>query len=306
MSPRKVISVSLGSSKRDHRVEVELLGQKFEISRRGTDGDFNKAIATLKELDGRVDAIGLGGIDIYLYVGKRAYPIRDGLRLMNVVKKTPVVDGSGLKWTLEREVIHYLARETDLLPPGTKVTMVSAADRFGMAQAFVDVGCQTVFGDLIFALGIPWAIKSVRQLDLLARFVAPLVTKLPFEMLYPTGKKQDAPDEKKARKFAAFYAESDVIAGDYHLVRRYLPPELHGKTIITNTTTKADVELLKERGARYLVTTTPEFEGRSFGTNVLEAVFVTLIGKPWKEIKPSEYLDLLKQLDFKPRILKLN
>lgn len=303
---KRVVSVSLGSSRRNHSVVVELLGQPFEISRIGTDGDFQKAIATLKDLDGRVDAIGLGGIDIYLHIGKRAYAIKDGLKLMNAVKKTPVVDGSGLKWTLEREVVHHLARETDLLPRGTKVMMVSAVDRYGMAQAFVDVGCQTSFGDLIFVLGLPFPIRSVSQLRMLAVTLLPVVTRLPFQMFYPTGKKQDTHNEKKAQRFAPYYTESKVIAGDYHLVRRYLPPRLDGKTVITNTTTKSDVQLLKERGADYLVTTTPEFEGRSFGTNVLEGVFVALIGKPWKEIAQDEYLELLHRLAFKPRILKLN
>lgn len=302
----RVVSVSLGSSKRNHSVEVELLGQAFEISRIGTDGDFEKAVATLRELDGKVDAIGLGGIDVYLYVEKKAYAIKDGLRLMSAVRHTPVVDGSGLKWTLEREVVYHLAEKTDLLPRGTKVMMVSATDRFGMAQAFIDCGCETLFGDLIFVLGIPIPIRSVRTLRFLAQMILPVATRLPFQILYPTGKKQDKPDEKKARRYAKFYDGADVVAGDYHFIRRYLPPTLNGKVIVTNTTTKSDVELLKERGARYLVTTTPEFNGRSFGTNVLEGVFVALIGKPWKEITSQEYIDLLKRLDFKPRIVKLN
>ncbi|MGQ5711510.1 quinate 5-dehydrogenase [Desulforudis sp. DRI-14] len=306
MSLRKVVSVSLGSSKRNKTVQAELLGQQFEISRIGTDGDFGKALATLRELDGKVDAIGLGGIDVFLYVGEREYAIRDGLRLMRAVKKTPVVDGSGLKWTLEREVVHHLARETDILPPATRVLMVSATDRFGMAQAFIDVGCETVFGDLIFVLGVPFRIRTIRQLSILARLLLPFISKLPFRLLYPTGKKQDIQDEKKARKFAPFFEGMDVIAGDWHLVRKYLPLDLKGKIIITNTTTKADVDLLRERGAGYLVTTTPEFDGRSFGTNVLEGVFVALIGKPWREIPREEYMALLKKLNFKPRIVRLN
>lgn len=303
---KKVVSVSLGSTKRDKTVVVELLGEQFEISRIGTDGDFQKALSVLHELDGKVDAIGLGGIDVFLFVGKRRYVIRDGLKLMNAVRKTPVVDGSGLKKTLEREVVLYLARETELIPPGTKVLMVCAADRFGMAQAFVDAGCATVFGDLIFILGIPYPIRTVDQLKKLARLLIPVFVRLPFHMLYPTGKKQDSHNEKKARRFAPFYREADVVAGDFHLIQRYLPLELDGKIIVTNTTTSADVELLRERGAKYLVTTTPEYEGRSFGTNVLEGVFVTLLGKPWEQIAPDEYLDLLLRLDFKPRIVKLD
>jgi hypothetical protein len=56
----------------------------------------------------------------------------------------------------------------------------------------------------------------------------------------------------------------------------------------------------------YLVTTTPEHNGRSFGTNVLEAVFVVLIGKPWADISSRDYLDLLEKIDYRPRLLKLS
>ena len=107
--------MSLGSSTRDHKAQAELLGEQFEISRLGTDGDFKKAIRVLKDLDGKVDAIGLGGIglggiDIYLYAGKKRYAIKDALKLVRAVKETPVVDGSGLKNTLERQTIAYLKK----------------------------------------------------------------------------------------------------------------------------------------------------------------------------------------------------
>ena len=107
---KKVVSVSLGSASRDHRAEVELLGERFDISRVGTDGSIDKAIAKLKELDGTVDAIGLGGIDVYLYAGQDRYALRDGLRLLEAVKNTPVVDGSGLKNTLERNAVAFMQR----------------------------------------------------------------------------------------------------------------------------------------------------------------------------------------------------
>lgn len=301
---KRVVSVSLGSSKRDHLINVDLLGEKFEISRVGTDGDLNKAIAAIRELDGRVDAIGLGGIDVYLYAGKTRYAVRDGLKLMEAAQKTPVVDGSGLKNTLERETVYYLRDNTDLLPSGVSVLMVSAVDRFGMAEAFTEIGCNITFGDLIFAAGIPYAIKTLPELEEIAKKTLPEIVKLPFHMLYPTGKKQETQDEEKIVKYGHYYREAGIIAGDFHFIRRYMPA-LNGQTIVTNTTTAEDVNFLKEKGAGYLVTTTPEFEGRSFGTNVLEGVLVALLQKPWGEIKPEEYLELLKRLNFKPRVMQL-
>ena len=302
---KRVVSVSMGSSKRDHRVEVELLGEKFDIARRGTDGDFEAALALLRELDGQVDAIGLGGLDVYLYAGKKRYVLRDGLKMMEAVKVTPVVDGSGLKNTLEREVVHYLAQNTDLLKKGTKVLMVSSVDRFGMAEAMSELGCDMTFGDLIFSAGIPYPIKTVEEMEEIANKTLPELTKMPIHMLYPTGKKQETQDEEKVKKFAPYYYDAEVIAGDFHLMRRFMPGGLTGQTILTNTTTAEDVGFLRDKGAGALVTTTPEFNGRSFGTNVLEAVLVAILGKPWEEVTAEDYLDLLKRLAFEPRIVKL-
>jgi len=303
---KRVVSVSLGSSKRDHQVQVELLGEQFEISRLGVDGDFERAIAKLHQLDGQVDAIGLGGIDVYVYAGNKRYAFNDGLKLMEAVKTTPVVDGSGLKNTLERDAVKYLLQNTDIIKNGTRVLMVSAVDRFGMAEAFAAAQCDVTYGDLIFAAGIPYPIKTLQELEEIAAKLLPEMTRLPFLMLYPTGQKQESRDEDKAEKFAQYYHDAEVIAGDFHFIKRYIPDKLDGQTIITNTTTASDVEFLRQSGAGRLVTTTPVFEGRSFGTNVIEGVLVTLLGKPCDNITPEDYLDIIKKLDFKPRIFELD
>jgi hypothetical protein len=276
-----------------------------EISRVGTDGDFNRALDMLRELDGKVDAIGLGGIDVYLYVRQKRYAIQDGLRLMDAVKVTPVVDGSGLKNTLEREVVRILARETTLLKEGTRVLMVSSVDRFGMAEALAEAGCEMTFGDLIFTAGIPYAIKTMDELEEIATRILPEITKMPFHMIYPTGKKQESQDEPKVKQFANFYHDADVIAGDFHLIRRFMPAGMSGQTILTNTTTSTDIEFLKKKGVGTLVTTTPEYEGRSFGTNVMEAAMVAIMNKKLDQITAQDYLELLHKLDFRPRITRL-
>jgi len=71
--------VSLGSSRGDHRFETELLGQRFIIERIGTNGDYQAFCRLLRELDGKVDAIGLGGINLSLIAGNRRYDIRDAV-----------------------------------------------------------------------------------------------------------------------------------------------------------------------------------------------------------------------------------
>ena len=279
------------------------MDQEFRIGRRGTDGDFSKAIELLQSLDGNVDAIGLGGIDIYLYSGTKRYEIRDGAKLRDAVHKTPVVDGSGLKGTLEKETIKYLVDQAVFDLNGKTALMVSAVDRFWMAEALAAAGCNMIFGDLIFALGIPRPVRSFAQLSKLADELLPKICKTPFHIFYPTGAEQDKEPDPRYTKV---YDEADIIAGDFHYIRKYMPPDLKGKDIITNTVTAADVKALAERGVRFLVTTTPELEGRSFGTNVLEAALITLLDKPADQVVPEDYLELLKKLDLKPRIERLN
>lgn len=300
---KEVVSVSLGSSQRNHVADAVFLGEKFKIKRIGTDGDFNRAVKLLKELDGKVDAIGLGGIDLFLVADDRRYPVRDAAKLNQAVKRTPVVDGSGLKNTLEREAIRYLQEEVGLSLKGKTVLMVSAVDRFGMAEALHQTGCRMIFGDLMFGLKIPIPLRSMATFKAIAAVVLPVATKLPFKVLYPTGEKQEKSPKERYQKY---YREADIIAGDYLFIKKYLPSDLRGKIILTNTVTKKDVEELRARGAKLLITTTPEFQERSFGTNVMEAVLVAILGKSWSEITPRDYLELLKRLDFKPRVEKLN
>ena len=300
---KKIVSVSLGSSSRDHHANVELLGEQFDITRMGMDGSLDKAIAKIKELDGTLDAIGLGGIDVYLYAGKKRYAIRDGLRLLDAAKITPVVDGSGLKNTLEREAVGYLQRELGIELNGKRVLMVSALDRFGMAQALVAAGAEVVFGDFIFALDLDKPVRGLEEFEELAQKYLPDACKLPFQFFYPTGKKQDRPPESK---YPEYYDDAEIIAGDFHFMRAYMPPRLDNKMILTNTLTARDIEELRLRGVTTLITTTPDFEGRSFGTNVVEAALIALLGKTWTEVTEADYARVLRDLDLRPRVLEFS
>ena len=297
---KKVISISLGSSKRDHSAEISLMGQDFLVRRIGTDGDMDKMIRFIRENDGKVDAFGLGGMDLYIQAVDRRYSIRDAEKVAAAAQITPIVDGSGLKNTLERRVVQYLIQETDIFKEKKKALIVSAMDRCGLAQSLGEAGCEMAYGDVAFVLNIPIRLKSLHTLAFIAHLLVPIIRRLPFTMIYPTGKKQ----EISKPKFPNFFLDADLIAGDFHFIRRYMPERLPGKIIITNTVTRDDLVLLREKGVKTLITTTPEIEGRSFGTNVMEALLVAYTGSK-RELQENEYLLLLKELDFKPRIVQL-
>jgi hypothetical protein len=300
---KRVVSVSLGSSSRDHRAVVDVLGEPFDISREGVDGKLDAALARVAQLDGTVDAIGLGGIDVYLYAGSKRYALRDGLRLLHAATRTPVVDGSGLKNTLERQAVRFMQGDLKIDLRAKNVLMVSALDRFGMAQALVEAGANVLFGDFIFALDNDIAVRDLHTFEQMAEKYLPDACKLPFQFFYPTGKKQDKAPEPK---YPQYYEEADIIAGDFHFMRQFMPARLDGKIVLTNTVTTRNIEELKERGVKLLITTTPEFQGRSFGTNVMEAALLAVLGIPWDEVKPEQYEALLRRLRIEPRVVNLS
>jgi len=301
---KKVLGVSLGSSKRDHKVEIEILGERIEIERRGTDGDVQKMMQIFQEYDGKVDAFGLGGTDLYLYSGPQGkrYTIKESERIVKVIKKTPILDGTGIKYVLEKDVIKYIDTQTDIKLKGKKALMTITVDRFGMAEGLLEAGCEMTFGDLIFCLNIPILLHSFKSIGIFARLLLPVMVYVPIKYLYPTGKKQ----EKSNLKYVKYFQDVDIIAGDYLGISQYMPEEMGGKIIITNTVTSTNVEDLRRRGVSYLVTTTPELSGRSFGTNVFQATLVAISGKSPEELKPEDYLKLIEKIGFKPRVEKLN
>ena len=298
---KRAVSVSIGSSKRDKAVEIELLGQKVRIERIGTDGDMEKAAQLFRELDGVVDAFGLGGADLGVQTDRRYYPLYSILPIVRYVKKTPLVDGAGLKNTLEGQLAPFIDRHLGADLAERRALITSSVDRWGMAMSFHRAGYECVFGDLMFSLGIPIPLRSLASIRLLATVLMPIAGRLPFEWVYPTGEKQ----EVRAPKWERYYNWASVVAGDCHYVRRHMPEKLEGKVIATNTTTPEDVELFRQAGVRHLVTSTPVFEGRSFGTNMLEAALVAVAGKG-RALTHDELALMLGQLGMEPQLQTLN
>ena len=106
---KSVISISIGSSKRDAKGSLFLGETEVTLERKGTDGDIKEAARLFQFYDGKVDAMGLGGTDLYLVAGKHRYVFAESEKLIKQVRYTPVLDGSGLKNTLERMSVRYLA-----------------------------------------------------------------------------------------------------------------------------------------------------------------------------------------------------
>lgn len=300
---KRAVGISIGSSKRDKAVEVNMLGESVSIERIGTDGDMEAAALMYKELDGKVDAFGVGGADLGLTVDNKWYPLYSVRPMIRFIRKTPVVDGAGLKNTLENRSAAFLSEKIGdyITKVGKRVFVVSGVDRWGMSTSFIEAGYECVFGDLMFALSLPFPLHTAGQLKTLAAILMPVVGRLPFEWMYPTGEKQ----ERRVPKYEKYYRWASVIAGDCLYIKRHMPDDMRGKVIVTNTTTAQDVTLFRTCGVKYLVTTTPVLDGRSFGTNLMEAALVAISGKG-RPLTRDEYAGLLSKLALEPQLQQLN
>ncbi len=297
---KNVVSISLGSKLRDHETTTTILGEKIRIRRIGVDGDFKRARALFLELDDEVDAFGMGGCEFGINFDGRYYRLRSVAPLVEGIN-SPVVDGSGIRGVVERSMGKFLCQNLTGAIGDKQVLCCVASARFDMVKGFHESGFAVKFGDPGFILGLPIGSQNYRLAQFAGRVFIPLVVRAPFHWLYPTGKKQLL----NRPKFESWFNWADVIADDFHYIKRHLPQRIDGKIIVTNTTTKSDLNMLQERGAKYLVTSTPKLEGRTFGTNVFEAMMTAAIGLN-RPLEGNEISLAIEQLGFQPEITSLN
>jgi hypothetical protein len=290
---KRAVSISIGSSKRDKATEVKILGETVMIERIGTDGDMKKAAALYRDLDGKVDAFGVGGALLGIMMGEKWSTMHSVQSLIKDVKKTPVVDGTGLKMTLEKKVTNVINEDLNGYVKEKRAFVAVALDRWGSAKAFLDDHYDVVFGDLMFAMGLEIPIHTEKQIRKLANALLPIMSRLPFDWIYPTGEKQN----ERTPKYTRYFEWATVVAGDCHYIWKYMPESLPGRVIVTNTTTQADQDFFKKAGIKYLITTTPILDGRSFGTNMMEAAVVAALGRtePVDYANPGNYFEIMEK-----------
>jgi hypothetical protein len=304
---KRAVSISIGSSKRDKATQVNILGETVSIERIGTDGDMKKANALYRKLDGKVDAFGVGGALLGIMMEDKWSTMHSVQSLISGVTQTPIVDGTGLKMTLEKKITKVINEELSGIVTEKRAFVAVALDRWGSARAFLDDGYEVIFGDLMFAMGLGIPIRSEKQIRALGNALLPIMSRLPFEWVYPTGEKQN----EREPKYQKFFEWASVVAGDCHYLWKYMPEKLPGRVVVTNTTTTTDQEFFRNAGIKHLITTTPILDGRSFGTNMIEAAIIAAIGRkePVNYAKPGNYFEIMEkaisEIPLKPQVKEL-
>jgi hypothetical protein len=104
-------------------------------------------------------------------------------------------------------------------------------------------------------------------------------------------------EEKAITKVPVILAAGRLIAGDMHYIQN--TPDMRGKFVITNTTTEK-TSSIKNLGYPVL-TTTPRYDGRSFGVNMMEGVLTAYAGLG-RQLTIQELNALIDELDLRPSL----
>jgi len=146
---------------------------------------------------------------------------------------------------------------------------------------------------------VPIPIYGIPAFKRVARIMLPIVSYFPMSMIF-----YGSSGAEQKPKYVKYFEGSDLIAGDFLFMRKYMPTNLSGKTILTNTTTEDNIDLLKSRGVKTVITTTPRYDGRSFGTNMMEAALTAYVGKG-RRLTDEELNELIEELELKPTVMQL-
>ncbi|GAH84011.1 unnamed protein product [marine sediment metagenome] len=144
----------------------------------------------------------------------------------------------GMNKAIEGRIMQYIE---DKLPEEVEEDRsflnMCAVDRWHMAESaweFVGKDRKLItFGDLLWGFQLGVALHRMSAVKSLAKILLPIVCKLPFSWIYPTGEKQDV----HKPTYTKYFKRAKWIAGDFLFINRNMPHEdMEGKIIVTNTT----------------------------------------------------------------------
>jgi predicted amino acid dehydrogenase len=305
--------------------DIQVLGADVRIQRISCQGDVDRARQLIREWDGRVDAIGLDGLPAYLQLGQALSEHEIGREVRTHGTVTPVVDGHGIRSSLERWGV-ILANQAE---PGIfahkSVLMVPGLNHSGLAQALGRRAGEIRYADpqIYFRLPRFPGVGSRYTLDQAAPSTLESLRELDFHHLRPAATPQESGGHEPLFQWA------DVLAGDADTICRYAPDKLHNKTVVVEHAAPRHVEDLQDRGASILVTMMPSLGDSAdsgalarFSAAAVEAVLVALesdtVPTPRPDSRPERrpgtrpekgrglsedsYLNLIADLDWKPAV----
>ena len=295
---KKVVTVTLGSSKQDFEFKTEFLGQQFSVRRMGADQDSGKAWELMRRQQATADAIGLGEASDHYHVGLRSVVNKETERLTNVVTRVPVTTGATLRRLLQVRAVRYVQKELGHYFNNNLVLFLSGMRNYDMAVALSDYTKNLSFADALFQTGAPAMLTSLEQLELYAKGSELMLTGKRGEML------ESSLSHFKNQRAASVAAKSHVIVGTFAEIKAIgSAATLEGKTLITSAVDDERMAFFTKCKVNLVVDVSPKLFEKVVGINTIEAMILAALDKPPQEVSDDDFEEILDELDITPRLL---
>jgi predicted amino acid dehydrogenase len=295
---KKVVTVTLGSSKQDFEFKTEFLGQSYSVQRLGADQDTGKAWELMRRHQSTADAIGLGEISDHYNVGLRTVTNKETKRLLNVVTRVPVTTGATLRRLLQVRAIHYVQKKLGHYFNNNLVLFLSGMRNYDMALAISDYTKNLSFADALFQTGAPAMLGSIEQLELYAKGSDLILNGKSAEML------EASLHEFKLNRAASAVAKAHVVVGTFTEIKAVgNASNLEGKTLITSAVDDERLAYFKKCKVNLVVDVSPKLFDKVIGINTLEAMILAGLEKSPEEVSDDDFDEILTELKITPRLL---
>lgn len=295
---KKVVTVTLGSSKQDFEFKTQFLGQQFSVRRLGADQDTGKAWELMRRHQATADAIGLGEISDHYHVGLRTVINKETQRLTNVVTRVPVTTGATLRRLLQVRAVRYVQKELGNYFNNNLVLFLSGMRNYDMAVAMSDYTKNLSFADALAQTGAPAMLTSLDQLELYAKGSELVLGGKPGQML------EAALSDFKTRRISSAMAKSHVIVGTFAEFKAMgKVSNLEGKTLITSAVDDERLAFFKSCKVNLVIDVSPKLFEKVVGINTLEAMVLAALDKSSEEVSDDDFEEILDELHILPRLL---
>jgi predicted amino acid dehydrogenase len=295
---KKVIGISLGSSRQDHSFETPFLGQTLRVRRLGADGKLDVAGRMLRQWDRKCDAIGLGLVSDSDLLGSGPRDGATAARLAHAAQHTPVSNGARLADIFLEWAVRHAQAELGHLFDNARVLFFSGLAHQKLALSMAEYTPNLRFADPLLQLGVPKLLGSLEQLDLYASGAHAVAGWVPPRLLPDGLLKQWA---RHALRRAMTHAH--VVVAPVHELDDMGLEELAGKTVITTTVNEERLAQFREKGVHLVIDGAPQIQGHALDPSVLDAMIMAATGKSSSMLLDDDYLEVLVGEGLVPRLL---
>jgi hypothetical protein len=282
---KKVVTVTLGSSKQDFEFKTEFLGQSFSVKRMGADDDTGKAWELMRRQQATADAIGLGEIGDHYQVGLRTVVNKETQRLLHVVTRVPVTTGATLRRLLQVRAVRYVQKELGHYFNNNLVLFLSGMRNYDMAVALSDYTKNLSFADALFQTGAPTMLTSLEQLELYAKGSEWMLSGKPGR----NAGSQPWPDSRAAALPAWWPSPTSSWAPLPNSRRSATRRTWKARPSSPRRSTDERLAFFTKCKVNLVVDVSPKLFDEVVGINTIEAMILAALEKPQEEVSDDDF-----------------